>query len=87
MKNKTFLIRFTSHEIQSNSLPLQTTKESEPVFVYPTLHVHLTAYVVLTCEHTAFVSQPPFLTLQLSRVEENRNDAIHLQRICYHLCK
>ena len=37
-----------------------------PVFVYPTLQMHLTAFVVEECEQTAFPSQPPLFTSQLS---------------------
>ena len=68
-----------SHDLHFNSalLPVQMTLETEPVFVYPVLQVHLAAFVFASCEHMALASQPPLFTWQVS-TETNHNQFIEI---------
>ena len=45
---------------------MQTTLEVLPVFEYPVLQMHTTAFVVESCEQVALGSQPPLLTRHVS---------------------
>lgn len=52
------------------NLPVQTTMELDPVFVYPVLQVHWAALLVSLWEQIALASQPPLLTRQVSRASK-----------------
>lgn len=47
-------------------VPVQLVLASVPKLVKPVLQVHLTSFVVASCEQMAFFSHPPLLTRQLS---------------------
>ena len=59
----------TSFDKRGVSKPSHLTVVPLPTLVYPVLHVQTTANVTFSCEHSAFLSQPPLFTLQLSREE------------------
>lgn len=47
-------------------IPVHSTLDTVPVLLYPVLHVHWTALVVGSCEHTASLWHPPLLTWHAS---------------------
>ena len=52
--------------------PLQSPWRPAPVSVYPLLQVHFTELSPVLCEQTAFESQPPLFTWQLSTTSNRR---------------
>ena len=61
-----------SRQFTPNVSPVQLTWDTEPVFVYPILQVHNTAFVAASWEQTALKSHPPFVTWQLSATSRRK---------------